>query len=97
VRFFSEKNKKFSSNRFSDVFNNIIQVNGLRDFTIGEGGYTWSNNQVNPTLEKLDRVLINRNWELLFPTVIGCLLPRELSDHNPIVTTTHNCTQLNIR
>jgi hypothetical protein len=62
LRFFSEKNKRFSPNRYSDVFNNIIQVNGLIEMTIGGGKYTWSNNQVNPTLEKLDRVLITREW-----------------------------------
>jgi hypothetical protein len=63
-----------------------------------EGGkYTWSNNQVHPTLEKLDRVLMSREWELLFPTVVGWLLPRELSDHNPIVVSTQTCNQSNKR
>jgi hypothetical protein len=61
------------------------------------GKYTWSNNQINPTLEKLDRVLMNRDWELLFPTMIGYLLPRELFDHNPIVISTQNCIQVNRR
>jgi hypothetical protein len=97
MRFFSEKNKRSNPNRFSDVFNNIIQVNGLRDMTIGGGKYTWSNNQVNPTLEKLDRVLMTREWELLFPTVTGWLLPRELSDHNPIAISTQKCAQVNRR
>jgi hypothetical protein len=63
-----------------------------------EGGkYTWSNNQVHPTLEKLDRVLMSREWELLFPTVVGWLLPRELSNHNPIVVSTQTCNQSNKR
>jgi hypothetical protein len=52
------------------VFNNNIQVNGLREITIGGGKYTWSNNQTNPILEKLDMVLMSREWELLFPTVV---------------------------
>jgi hypothetical protein len=42
-------------------------------------------------------VLMSREWELLFPTVVGWLLPRELSNHNPIVTSTQNCAQSNKR
>jgi hypothetical protein len=31
------------------------------------GKYTWSNNQVEPTLEKLDRILVNNKWDARFP------------------------------
>lgn len=31
------------------------------------GSFTWSNNQEFPTLEKLDRVLMTKEWEDLFP------------------------------
>jgi hypothetical protein len=31
------------------------------------GMFTWINNQTPPVLEKLDRVLMTRSWEDLFP------------------------------
>jgi hypothetical protein len=41
-----------------------------------------------PTLEKLDRFIVNREWELLFPLTIVHKLIREVSDHNPIIIDT---------
>jgi hypothetical protein len=49
------------------------------------GGYTWSNNRESPTIEKLDRVLVTREWESLFPNVWVYKLPRDKLDHNPLV------------
>jgi hypothetical protein len=66
LRFSSDKNKKFVSNRFSNTFNAIINVNDLRDLELSWGRYTWSNNHYNPTLKKLDRVLVSRDWENFF-------------------------------
>jgi hypothetical protein len=36
-------------------------------------------------MEKLDRVLVTREWESLFPNVCVYKLPRDMSDHNPLV------------
>jgi exonuclease III len=69
LRFSFEKNKTFSPNRFSDTYNVVIQVNDLRELCISGGMFTWSNNHTNPTLERLDRILLSREWELLFPSV----------------------------
>ena len=55
------------------------------------GSYTWSNNQQVPTLERLDRILISEDWEKLFPLTSLRKLPRELSDHNPLLL----CTEQN--
>lgn len=49
------------------------------------GKFTWSNNQSNPTLEKLDRALMSKKWEDIFPSVVLNKLPREVSDHNPLI------------
>jgi hypothetical protein len=49
---------------------------------------TWSNNQENPILEKLDRVLVTKEWENLFPQACVDRLPREVSDHNPLIVST---------
>lgn len=55
------------------------------DLEMSGGLYTWSNNQENPTLEKLDRILVSKNWEDIFPNVLVKKLPREISDHNPLI------------
>jgi hypothetical protein len=66
LRFSGEKNRNFSHNRFIDMFNWIINTFELRDLNPNGGMYTWSNNQADPTLERLDRVLISPEWEALF-------------------------------
>jgi hypothetical protein len=67
LRFADEKNKGNGTSRFSDSFNDVIDLHNLREIPLSGGQFTWSNNQKNPTLEKLDRILINCEWENLFP------------------------------
>jgi hypothetical protein len=57
----------------------------LRDLPLIGGLYTWSNNQKDPTLERLDRVLISPDWENCFPLTNLKKDPRVLSDHNPLI------------
>ena len=52
------------------------------------GMYTWSNNQEIPILEKLDRVLVTKEWEDIFSQASVNRLPREISDHNPLIVST---------
>lgn len=85
LRFSSEKNKAFRGNKFSDLFNMLINTFGLRDLGLNGGKYTWSNNQRNPTLERLDRVFINDKWEQIFPLSSLRKIPRYMSDHNPLI------------
>jgi hypothetical protein len=40
---------------------------------------------MDPTLERLDRFLVSKSWEKLFPLSLVYKVPRELSDHNPLV------------
>jgi hypothetical protein len=70
------------------MFNSVINVCELREIEISGGQYTRTNNQAVPTLEKLDRFLISREWELLFPLTTVHKLIREISDHNPIILDT---------
>ena len=52
--------------------------------------FTWANSLPEPTYEKLDRVLMNTDWEFKFPMVSVRTLERieVLSDHAPILLTT---------
>jgi endonuclease/exonuclease/phosphatase family metal-dependent hydrolase len=52
------------------------------------GAFTWSNNQNSPTLEKLDKILVTREWEMLFPTVHVYKEATGMSDHNPLFLAT---------
>jgi hypothetical protein len=63
LRYSKEKNKNFNNNRFSEMFNWVINSYEPRDVSLSGGLFTWSNNQDNPTLERLDRVLISPEWE----------------------------------
>jgi endonuclease/exonuclease/phosphatase family metal-dependent hydrolase len=85
LRFSSEKNKAFVPNRFSDMFNSVINAYDLRELYMSGGIFTWPNNQANPTLERLDRILVSKEWEGMFPTVLVFKKPREFSDHNPLI------------
>jgi endonuclease/exonuclease/phosphatase family metal-dependent hydrolase len=60
-------------------------VHELREIFISVGGYTWFNNQEFPTLEKLDIILVNREFEALLPTTHEYKIPRLMSDHNPLI------------
>jgi hypothetical protein len=46
--------------------------------------FTWSNNQTNPIMAKLDRMLASVDWDLKYLVARLTVLPRGLSDHNPI-------------
>jgi hypothetical protein len=48
LRFSSEKNKVFIPNRFSDMFNSVINTSDLRELQMSGACFTWSNNQENP-------------------------------------------------
>jgi hypothetical protein len=52
--------------------------------------FTWANSVPEPTYEKLDRVLMDSNWEFKFPLVSVRVLPQieALSDHAPILLNT---------
>lgn len=77
----SEKNKPTVLPPSSHLFNVVINSYCLREIKIIEGKYTWSNKQKNPTLEKLDRVLMSPDWECLYPMVFVKLV-KDQSDHN---------------
>lgn len=85
IRYAKEKNSNKGVHKHTGVFNSIIHFFELRELTMSGGLYTWSNNQDPPTLEKLDRILVSKSWEDIFPCAMVRKLPREISDHNPLI------------
>jgi hypothetical protein len=75
----------------------VIDLHNLREIPLSGGHFNWSNNQKNPTLEKMDRLLINFEWENLFPLSSARKIPRFMSDHNPIILDTHEKIEVKIR
>ena len=57
----------FHSSKNYATFNAIINTYEPREMELDGGGFTWSNNKENPTLEKLDRLLKSSGWEQSFP------------------------------
>jgi endonuclease/exonuclease/phosphatase family metal-dependent hydrolase len=46
-----------------------------------------------PTLEKLDIILMSRDWEARVPTVQLYKFPRLVSDHNPLILSTYQSSK----
>jgi endonuclease/exonuclease/phosphatase family metal-dependent hydrolase len=77
IRYNNERNKPSGHHRHFDTFNSLIHFYELREIYMPGGLYAWSNNQDNPTLEKLDRILVSKDWEDIFPKVLVKKLPRK--------------------
>lgn len=79
IRYAHERNRPGGVHRFSGLFNSLINFHELSKIVMSGGLFTWSNNKEVPTLEKLDWVLISKEWEDLFPNVMVKKLPMEVS------------------
>lgn len=84
----SEKNKIGGYTKWSFIFNSIIDQENLREVQMSGRQFTWCNFQDSPTLEKLDRVFINNEWEDIYPLTTVRTLVRAMSDHNPMLMET---------
>ena len=88
IRSDKERNVGQGDQKLMTLFNDFIGRFHLRELFISGAKFTWSNKQKHPILVKLDRILVSNSWENLFPTTIVTRLPREISDHNPLILST---------
>jgi hypothetical protein len=56
----------------------------LRDVHLHGRTYTWSNERDNPTIVKLDHILVSVDWEELHPCCFFQALSTDDSDHCPL-------------
>ncbi|XP_021721944.1 uncharacterized protein LOC110689464 [Chenopodium quinoa] len=75
-----------------DAFRETIDECGLRDLGYKGNIFTWKRGRTPYTMvrERLDRFLADSGWCSLFPNFFVRHLPREESDHTPIIVDTIN-------
>ncbi|PUZ59464.1 hypothetical protein GQ55_4G043800 [Panicum hallii var. hallii] len=83
-----KKNNNIYNDKWTFLFNAIIDGINLREIEMSGRKYTWANSLANPTYERLDRVLVSTEWEQHFPLVTVIALSREISDHTPLLLST---------
>jgi hypothetical protein len=90
LRFPFEKSKDRFDDHWPFLFNAVINTLDLREVSMVGRQFTWANNLLEPTYEKLDRILMDSDWEDKYPMVSVRALERieSLSDHAPILLTT---------
>ena len=66
-------------------FSDFIERNFLINLPLVGGEYTWFRDSANPTMSRIDRVLVSADWEKHFLDVIQRPLPLVVSDHCPIL------------
>ncbi|GMJ07808.1 hypothetical protein HRI_004450000 [Hibiscus trionum] len=67
-----------------EIFSEFINDLGLLEPNTKGGSFTWSSLRENPTYNKLDRFLMSIELAILWPRLSQFILPRGLSDHNPM-------------
>jgi hypothetical protein len=66
-------------------FSDFIESQYLVDLPLMGGSYTWCNGAATPSMSRIDRILVSTEWEEQYPDVVQKLLPKPISDHNPIL------------
>jgi hypothetical protein len=69
------------------LLNELINMWGLIEYKDPNRTYTWSNNQKQPIIAKLDRVLVSVNWDIKYPMTKIEVFPKGVSDHSHIKVT----------
>jgi hypothetical protein len=77
----NDKNNGRVNRRLMGQFRRFLNEGALQEIHLNGRLFTWSNERVHPTLERIDRVLISNEWEELFPSSELHSLASLCSDH----------------
>jgi plasmid maintenance system killer protein len=80
-----DKNNGIVNFKWMDMFNDWVNKWGLIELDLRNRKYTWTNNQDNLVMARLDRVSVSTELETAFPLARIKALDRAPSDHNPIL------------
>lgn len=86
VHFYSERKGMDNNCRDRQDFNYLISDIVLVEIPLRDHRYTWSRSSMReePSLAKLDRVMVSEDWKAKFRLAIAITLKRPISDHVPI-------------
>jgi hypothetical protein len=90
IRRAREKNKGSVNRRVMRQFNNTIDDLHLLELELTDRAFTWSNEQLNPTMTKIDRFLATTEWHDLFPSADLRSMCTMTSDHCPLIMQSHS-------
>lgn len=82
-----DKNTPSFNQGEAHMFNDCINSLELLEIPLLDRAYTWSSKRESHTLVRLDRCLINLQWDELFPNTSLSSLTRFASDHVPLLLT----------
>uniref|UniRef100_A0A2N9HG92 Endonuclease/exonuclease/phosphatase domain-containing protein n=1 Tax=Fagus sylvatica TaxID=28930 RepID=A0A2N9HG92_FAGSY len=85
VRFPSERRGCVRVTPAMEEFSDFIDGFNLIDLPLNGGMYSWCNGAANPSMSRIDRVLVSTDWEEHYPDVVQKLMPKPISDHNPML------------
>ncbi|GMJ12055.1 hypothetical protein HRI_004874700 [Hibiscus trionum] len=85
VRFAWERTGNVSSKREMEVFSEFINSLNLVDLPLAGGSFTWSSLRDKLSQSRLDQYLMSLECLECWPDVRQIRLPKNISDHNPIV------------
>jgi hypothetical protein len=97
VRFASDKSNGIINHRWADAFNDWVDQWVLIELNPPNKAFTWTNNQENLIIAKIDRIFVTTEWESAFPLVRVKALERPPSDHNPLLINSGNNTHFGKR
>lgn len=91
VRYTEERKSCFFDQSDADIFNFFIDSTGLLEYGMKGGMFTClSKKGSSLKFSKIDRVLVNMDFFNRWPEACLRVLPRYLSDHNPLLLTVVN-------
>ncbi|WVZ79027.1 hypothetical protein U9M48_026655 [Paspalum notatum var. saurae] len=80
-----DKNNRNLNLRRMRLFRATLNFCELREISLQNRKFTWSNEHRRPTLVKLDRVFCNESWDLSFDSHGLQALATSISDHCPLL------------
>lgn len=80
----SDKNNSNINRRLFGKFRGALDFLHLQEINLGGRRFTWSNEQENPVLTKIDHVFCSDDWDMMFPNALLLAVPTLCSDHAPL-------------
>ncbi|XP_010230205.1 uncharacterized protein LOC104582388 [Brachypodium distachyon] len=66
----ADKNNTNINRRLIGKFRGALDVLQLKEINLGGRRFTWSNEQENPVLAKIDHVFCSDDWDMMFPNAL---------------------------